>query len=122
MSRSRRYPSIDGNVIEEVKLRIMRVLFSDEIPDPRDIVLICLVDACDMFEGLLSKVELEETRERINTLRKMDLIGQAVTRAIQQLALPRRRLRLGQPRRYPRPQGCLWSVMPLAYCTIFLPF
>ena len=88
VSRSRRYPSIDGNVIEEVKLRIMRVLFSDEIPDPRDIVLICLVDACDMFEGLLSKVELEETRERINTLRKMDLIGQAVTRAVQQLAPP----------------------------------
>ena len=88
VSRSRRYPSIDGKVTEEVKLRIMRMLFSEEIPDQRDIVLICLVDACDMFEGLLSKAELEETRERINTLRKMDLIGQAVTQAIQQFVPP----------------------------------
>ena len=32
VSRSRRYPNIDGNVREEVKLRIMRVLFSEEIP------------------------------------------------------------------------------------------
>ena len=32
--RSRRYPSVDGEAEREVKLRIMNVLFSDEIPDP----------------------------------------------------------------------------------------
>ena len=88
VARSRRYPTLDGKVEDEVRLRLIRVLLSDEIPDPRDIVLICLVDACDMFEGFLTKAELEEVRERVNTLRKMDLIGQAVTRAIQQLAPP----------------------------------
>ncbi|MCY3971879.1 MAG: GPP34 family phosphoprotein, partial [Acidobacteria bacterium] len=45
VSRSRRYPTRDGGQMEEVRLRIMRVLFSDEIPDPRDVVLICLSDA-----------------------------------------------------------------------------
>ncbi len=33
--QSRRYPTIDGKAEREVKLRIMEVLFSDEIPDPR---------------------------------------------------------------------------------------
>ena len=35
MFRSRRYPMIDGEAEREVKLRIMEVLFSDVIPDPR---------------------------------------------------------------------------------------
>ena len=33
----RRYPIIDNKAVQEVKLRIMGVLFSDEIPDVRDI-------------------------------------------------------------------------------------
>ena len=33
--QSRRYPVVDGKADREVKLRIMEVLFSDEIPDPR---------------------------------------------------------------------------------------
>ena len=33
--RSRRYPIVDGRAEREVKLRIMGVLFSDDIPEPR---------------------------------------------------------------------------------------
>ena len=40
VSRSRRYPVADGQRMEEVRLRIMRVLFSDDVPDPRDIATI----------------------------------------------------------------------------------
>ena len=105
VSRSRRYPTLDGKLEDEVRLRLMRALFSGEVPDPRDIALICLVDACDMFEGLLSKAELEETRERINTLRKMDLIGQAVTRAIQQLAPPPPLVAIRSAREIPQAPG-----------------
>ena len=85
VSRSRRYPTIDGQPVEEVQLRIMRVLFTDEIPDPRDIVIICLADACDVFKNILSPSELSEIQERIELIRKMDLIGQSVTKAIQKL-------------------------------------
>ena len=88
VSRSRRYPSIDGSVIEDVKLRIMRVLFSGEIPDLRDIVLICLADACGIFESILSKAERDEVQDRLDVVRKMDLIGQAVTQAIRELEPP----------------------------------
>lgn len=85
VSRSRHYPSIDGEVTEEVKLRLMRVLFSEEIPDPRDIVLICLADVSGIFEATLSKAERDEVQDRLEVVRKMDLIGRAVTQAIREL-------------------------------------
>ncbi len=78
VSRSRRYPVIDGRTVEEVQLRIMRMLFSDEIPDPHDVALICLADACGFFDNMLSKAERAEVHDRIEMIRKMDLIGQSV--------------------------------------------
>ena len=110
VSRSRHYPSIDGNVIEEVKLRLMRVLFSEEIPDPRDIVLICLADASGIFETTLSKTERAEVQDRLEVVRKMDLIGQAVTQAIRELepsATPPVAARPAAQEISRRPQDCL---------------
>ena len=80
--KSRRYPVIDGKAEREVKLRIMGVLFSDEIPDPRDVVIICLADACGLFRELLPKRELEQASVRIEQVRKLDLIGQAMAQTI----------------------------------------
>lgn len=85
--RSRRYPTVDGRAEREVKLRIMEVLFSHEIPDPRDIMLICLVDACGIFDELLSRQELSNVAERIAQVRRMDLIGQATAQAIRDIEL-----------------------------------
>ena len=76
---------VDGKAEREVKLRIMGVLFSDEIPDPRDVVIICLVDACHIFRELLSKRELEQATPRIEQVRKLDLIGQAMAQAIRDI-------------------------------------
>ncbi|MCY4369429.1 MAG: GPP34 family phosphoprotein [bacterium] len=80
--RSRRYPMVDGKAEREVKLRIMGVLFSDEIPDPRDVVILCLADACGLFRQMLSRRELDQAATRIDQVRKLDLIGQAVSQAI----------------------------------------
>ena len=80
--KSRRYPVIDGKAEREVKLRIMGVLFSDEIPDPRDVVIICLADACGLFRELLPRRELEQASVRIEQVRKLDLIGQAMAQTI----------------------------------------
>ena len=82
VSRARRYPVVDGKAQQEVRLRIMGVLFRDDIPEPRDIVLICLADACGMFEKILTRVELEQVRDRIALVRRMDLIGQAMASAV----------------------------------------
>lgn len=85
--RSRRYPAVDGVAEREVKLRIMGVLFSDEIPDPRDIMLICLADACGIFSHLLTRRELNQVTERIEEVRRFDLIGQAMSQAIQDIEI-----------------------------------
>ncbi len=98
--RSRRYPVVDGEAEREVKLRIFDVLFGQDLPDPRDVALICLADACGIFGALLSEEELAAVRPRFEQVRKMDLIGQAVARAIaaaDQDADSRRKFLLEQP-------------------------
>ena len=83
--RSRRYPTIDGRVEREVKLRIEDVLLSDDIPDPRDVALICLVDACGFLGDIFAARELERSGPRIEQLRKMDLIGREVGSVIAEI-------------------------------------
>lgn len=80
--RSRRYPAIDDRVEREVKLRIMEILFSDEIPTPRDVVIIGLAHACNLFEQILSAREVEHIAPRIDEVRRLDLISQAMSQAI----------------------------------------
>ena len=82
--RSRRYPSRDGQYLEEVRLRIMRVLFSEEIPGPRDAMLICLSDASGVLRRLLPADERRRLRGRIELIGKLDLIGQSLLRAIRE--------------------------------------
>ena len=85
--RSRRYPTVQGEAEREVKLRIMEVLFSEQIPDPRDVVIICLADACGIFQHLLSRQELNSASVRIQQVRRLDLIGQAMSQAIYDIEL-----------------------------------
>ena len=80
--RSRRYPTLDGEAEREVKLRILNVLFSDEIPDPRDQMIICLADACGIFPRILSRQEHARAADRIAQVSRLDLIGQTMAQAI----------------------------------------
>jgi hypothetical protein len=63
------------------------VLFSDEIPYPRDVVIICLADACGIFRGLLSKRELDQASDHIEQVRKLDLIGRTMSQAIRDIEI-----------------------------------
>ncbi len=82
---SRRYPTIDGRVERGVKLRMEDVLLSEDMPDPRDVALICLVDACDILNDIFSEREMERVRPRIEQLRMMDLIGREVGSVIAEI-------------------------------------
>ncbi len=85
--RSRRYPIVDGRAEREVKLRILGVLLSDDIPDPRDIVIIGLADACGLLPALLPEGAYDKARARIDQVRRLDLIGQATSRAIHDIGM-----------------------------------
>ena len=84
-SRSRRYAGGDGQPVDDVRLRIMRVLFSDDIPDPRDAVIIALAEASGAFGGILSESERSEAQERIDLFRQIDLIGRSVAEALRKV-------------------------------------
>jgi hypothetical protein len=83
----RRYPSRDGVARKEIRSRLRELLFSEAIPDPRDVVLISLLNGCRLFGEIFSAAELEQVKPRLATLAKLDLIGQAMTRIIREIEL-----------------------------------
>ena len=82
---TRRYPVVDDREQREVKARLRQIVLSDEIPEPRDVALIGLIDACDLLDLLLTPDEIRETAERVEQLAMMDLIGQAVMHAVAEI-------------------------------------
>jgi golgi phosphoprotein 3 len=82
---TRRYPIVDDTEQREVRARLRQLVLTDEIPDPRDVVLICLIDACGLLGLVLSPDEIAETKTRVEQLSRLDLIGQAVTKAVAEI-------------------------------------
>lgn len=83
--RSRSYLTIDGAAAHEVKERIKALIFSDEIPDPRDIALLSLVDACNILPDIFPGGEAKGAGVRIKQLRNMDLVGRDVVGAVAEI-------------------------------------
>jgi len=79
------YPVIDDSEEQEVKTRIRKTILEDEIPDPRDIVLISLIHICNLKKQIFSKDEREVATERIEKISQMDLIAQAVSEAFSEV-------------------------------------
>ena len=80
--RSPRYFMVDGQAKHETGSRLAHVLSSGEIPDPRDIALVCLVDACGILRALLEEGEMKRITPRVEQLRKVDLIGREIAGTI----------------------------------------
>ena len=79
--RSPRYFPVAGESRHNAGTRFAEVLYTHDIPDPRDIALIGLADACGILRAHLPQ-ELARIAPRIEQLRGMDLIGREITRAI----------------------------------------
>ena len=82
---TRRYPIIDNKEIKNVETRLREIVLGDEIPDPRDAILISLVYACNLFEQILSPKERKRCEKRIQTLAKLDLVGREVVDMIKEI-------------------------------------
>ncbi len=79
----RRYPVVDNREELEVRARIRNVVLDPAaIPDPQDVVLIGLMDACDLDDFIFTPEELDHSAERIKQICRMDFIVQALARAI----------------------------------------
>ena len=87
VTRAGRYPMVGGMAGREVEERIMGILFADDVPEPRDAMLIALLDACGIFDRVLSREEMAEVADRIDLLGRLDLIGRAVSNAIRSVGV-----------------------------------
>ena len=80
----------EGSGLQFVKTRISRAIFDNEIPDPRDVIIICLINTCDVFRFMFQLDDAAE--ERIEFICRMDLIGRSIAAAVSHnLAGPRLR-------------------------------
>ena len=72
----------DGTLGQFIRTRIGKDIFSDDIPHPRDIIIICLIETCDIFPFIF-KLD-KKAEERIKLICKMDLIGRSMADAVEQ--------------------------------------
>ena len=72
----------ESSEVQFVKTRISRAIFNNEIPGPRDVIIICLVNTCDVFRFIFQLDDQAE--ERIQAICKMDLIGRSIADAVAQ--------------------------------------
>ncbi len=83
MLGGRRYPVVDDQERREVRERVLAVLRNGEIPGPHDVAIIALADACAVFDALLDMDEMMELGPHIQEVAAMDLLAQAMTRALE---------------------------------------
>ena len=79
--KGRRYPVEKGAELVEAKRRLMQLIFSEEIPTPRDCALVSLASSCLVFERTLTSNMLKQTQDRIAQVARLDMIGGSIATA-----------------------------------------
>jgi len=82
---SRRYPVVDNQEVADVETRLRHLVNGNDIPDPRETVLVGLVYASGLFHEILSPREYNRCKTRIEQLAKLDMVGQKIVELIQQV-------------------------------------
>ena len=80
-----RHADLHGHAHEDtagqfIKTRISEYIFTDAVPDPKDAIIIGLVNTCDVFRFIFELDDAAE--ERIKFICKMDLIGRSIAAAV----------------------------------------
>lgn len=71
--------------LEELRSTLRTLLLGDDIPDPREVVMVCLADASEVLDAVLSFKELTAAAPRIRRIARMELMGQAISGAVQEV-------------------------------------
>jgi golgi phosphoprotein 3 len=74
----RAYPTVSGQEEREAKGRLMSVLFNDEVPDPRDTLLLGLAKSTGVLSAMLTEEELDKASRRIDEVVALEEIGRSV--------------------------------------------
>ena len=74
--------TVDSRRLRSSREKIASVLLSDEIPHPREIALISLMDACGIAADVLSPQTARQSRQRLRQIRRLDLVGRELGDAV----------------------------------------
>ena len=77
-----RFPIVDNQQAQHVRQRLADAILNDEIPEPRDIMLVSVADASGLLTYVLSDEDLHRRRERIRLLANLETIGREAAEAI----------------------------------------
>ncbi|HLK50868.1 MAG TPA: GPP34 family phosphoprotein [Bryobacteraceae bacterium] len=80
-----RFPLVDRPAQTRLRERLAGAILGDQIPDPRDIMLVSLAEPCGLLRCLLSEAELESRKQRIAMLSNLETISRKVSLAIADL-------------------------------------
>ncbi|MCR0982089.1 GOLPH3/VPS74 family protein [Roseomonas populi] len=81
----RRYPVISDKEEREVKARLTGVIFNDDIPEPRDSLLIGLCRAAGLLPLILSEETLEEVEPRIQQVANLEELSRSLGNAVRDI-------------------------------------
>lgn len=85
MFAERRYPQVSGREEREVKARLTAVLFADEIPEPRDALLLGLARAANLLGVFLSDAEIERAGPRIEQVVALEELNRSLATAVREI-------------------------------------
>ena len=83
--KTRVYPPTSGLEEREVKSRVMTLLNNDDIPEARDAMLVGLLRATGIMERLLSEMEYQRLRARIDHVSSLEEVSRALTQEVAEL-------------------------------------
>jgi hypothetical protein len=77
-----RFPLVNNQPLQHVKLRLAQAILSYAIPQTRDVMLVSLAEPCGLLQYVLSDSELAARHTRIQMLCNMETISRKVRDAI----------------------------------------
>ncbi|MBN2746395.1 MAG: GPP34 family phosphoprotein [Bacteroidales bacterium] len=84
---SRKYPMQNNQEVKEVRSRLRELIFSDEIPEVRDLILLSILYHGQLLDTVVTTSEKIKYSDRISQISKMDFIGQTITQAMDEFSL-----------------------------------
>ncbi len=76
------YPSFDNTKEEDIRMRVTEALEETELPDERTLILLSLIDACDLVKEVFPKKEARAKKKQIKAWTKRNPYGKAVNEAV----------------------------------------
>lgn len=81
----RRYPMVSDKEEREVKARLTGVIFNDDIPEPRDSLLIGLCRAAGLLPLILAADSLEAAEPRIEQVANLEELSRSLGNAVRDI-------------------------------------